>query len=367
MEVSLPGNWQPAPVMTEADLSGSFWSFGLVSEPPFAPFVVLAPEGLIGNYQHPNEDLWQVSHGQLIFTSAQGLTSTVFDAAQIQDGEVIALAGRALLPGPARSHELRRVAHPRMAPHASPDEPIHKPEFLSALDRPRRPNLVIVRASDNSVQPHWTRDISDCDRNWDLCLSYYGDDPTPLIGTCEFLTHQPLQRKFPAIHDLFYPGSPLLDYDRVWYSDDDVMTTWADVNQLFHLSRRYGLDLAQPALQQRPDCYIAHWFTAQQPQTVLRYIGFVEIMCPLFSARALRICLGSLRDVHYGFGLDHLWPALLGGPRARIAVIDAVGVIHTRPMGQNYNVAEASAEEQAILEAYRWSHYHLPMVPVPAG
>jgi hypothetical protein len=76
--------------------------------------------------------------------------------------------------------------------------------------------------------------------------------------------------------------------------------------------------------------------------------------------RALRLCLGSFRDSVSGFGLDHLWPALLGGARSRIAIIDAAGVIHTRPLGRNYDVVAAVAEERALLAAY-----HLRAVAVP--
>ena len=362
-----PGDdWQPAPRVTEAQLTGSFWSFGTLGQGGYAPFLVLAPGNLIGNYQHRNEDLWQVIDGRLALVSDAGLTTTVFEAAQLRNGEIVALAGKVLVPGYDSFHELRRTAHP---PHpvtpTMPQAP-RRASFISALDRPRRPNLVVLRAGEGSLHPSWPRDIADENRNWDMCISSYAPNAASMLGQCEYLAHAPQQRKFQAIYDLFHNGSPLFGYDQVWLPDDDLMTSWSDINRLFHLTRRYGLDLSQPSLQQRPDCYIAHWFTGQQAQFVLRYIGFVEIMCPVFSQRALRICLGSFRDSTSGFGLDHLWPALLGGPRARMAVVDAVGVVHTRPMGLSYDVRQANAEEQAVLRAYGWTHYHLPLVPVPA-
>jgi hypothetical protein len=36
-------------------------------------------------------------------------------------------------------------------------------------------HLVVVRAGDNSLHPHWL--AGDGDRTWDLVVSYFGDDP----------------------------------------------------------------------------------------------------------------------------------------------------------------------------------------------
>ena len=100
--------------------------------------------------------------------------------------------------------------------------------------------------------------------------------------------------------------------------------------------------------------------------SLLRYVDFVEIMCPVFSTRALRVCRGSFRDSVSGFGLDHLWPALLGGARSRIAIIDSVGVIHTRPLGRNYVVQTAIDEEAALLAAYRLNRVRMKPLQVEA-
>src|SRR2546421_13104875 len=39
-----------------------------------------------------------------------------------------------------------------------------------------RPNLVIVRAGDHSLHPRWFDGKGD-DRQWDLMVSYFGDNP----------------------------------------------------------------------------------------------------------------------------------------------------------------------------------------------
>jgi hypothetical protein len=360
-----PATWVVAPSLSEASLTGSFWSFGLLGGTRHTPFLVLAPDGLIGNYRHDNEDLWQVLDGRLAFMSRRGVPTTIFDAAQLRDGAVTALAGRALIPAQGIFHELRRcqahLAHPL---HPTPPEAPRQATFLHAIPSPRRPNLVVLRAGPDSLHRQWPQNLPDAYRSWDLCISSYGPDDAGVPDAAEYRTHQPDQRKFQALHDLFFEGSPLWAYDRVWFPDDDLMLRWGDINRLFHIARKFSLDLAQPSLLPVDGCYITHGITRQQPGSMLRYVDFVEIMCPVFSARALGVCLGSFRDSLSGFGLDHLWPALLGGARSRIAIIDATGVIHTRPVGQTYDVKAALAEEAALLAAYRLSRVSYPSLSV---
>ncbi len=360
-----PATWVVAPSLSEASLAGSFWSFGLLGGAPHAPFLVLAPDGLIGNYRHENEDLWQVLDGRLAFMSSRGVPTTIFDAAQLRDGAVTALAGRVLLPGLSVFHELRRHrAHPAHPLHPTPPEANRRASFLHAIPSPRRPNLVVLRAGPESLHRQWPRDLPEAYRSWDLCLSAYGPAEAAIQDEAEYRTHQPDQRKFQALHDLFFDGSPLWDYERIWFPDDDLMLRWSDINQLFHIARKFSLDLAQPSLLPVVGCHITHGITMQHSGSILRYTSFVEIMCPLFSMRALRLCLGSFRDSVSGFGLDHLWPALLGGPRSRIAIIDATGVIHTRPVGQTYDVQAAIDEEAALLAAYRLNRVYRQPLPV---
>ena len=357
-------DWRIAPVLSEAALSGSFWSFGLMGHKPHARFMVLAPDGRIGNYQNRNEDSWLVLRGQLAFMSHQGKPSTIFDHALTDHGVVTGLAGRVRLPGARLVHVLRRVGHPAHPLHATSAEVDRDARFLKRPSGPVRPNLVVLRAGDASLHTSWTKDIAEDDRSWDLCISAYGPDPSPVLDQAEYVTHQPHQRKFQAIHDLFFDGSPLWQYERVWFPDDDLMTGWGSINLLFHLARKYSLDLSQPSLLPVEGCFITHAITRQQRDSVLRYVDFVEIMCPVFSARALAVCRGTFRDSVSGFGLDHLWPALLGGGRTQIAIIDATGVVHTRPIGQTYDVQSAIAEEAALLNAYQFTRTTLAPLAV---
>ncbi len=357
--------WVPAPPLSEALLCGSTWAFGTPGLAAIQPFLVLAPDGLIGNHRHPNEDFWHSPHGRLTFVAQDGLPSTVFTAARLNGSALLALAGQSRRVTPERLHVLAFVDHPPHPLFPTPPEADRRARFLRVLAAPRRPNLVVLRAGSGSLHRRWWGDHPEVERNWDLCISTYDGDPEVVGAGAEYLADQPRQRKFQAIFDLFHPGSPLLAYDRVWLPDDDLLISVADINLTFHLTRKYALDLAQPALRPGPDCFHFHPVTLRQPDSVLHYAGFVEIMCPVFSARALRICLPSFRDSWSGHGLDYLWPSLLGGPQARLAIIDAVTMVHTRPIGHGYDLARAGEEMRATVAAYHLRQIVVPELRVP--
>jgi hypothetical protein len=132
--------------------------------------------------------------------------------------------------------------------------------------------------------------------------------------------------------------------------DDDLMTGWRDINRLFEICYRHSLMLAQPSLG--ANSFISHALTRQDERYWLRFSKFVEIMCPLFSREALRICIETFKGMNSGWGLDHMWLRLLGDIASRIAIIDEVAVLHGRPIGQNYNRAEALEEAKRLLQLY---------------
>lgn len=356
-ELSLPDGWVQAPMVTQELLVGTFWSFGPLGQAPYTPFLVLAPDRLLGNHYRPDEDLWQVVNGRLQFVSGLGLPTTTFDMAQVMGQGIAALAGRE--HGSEALHVLIPVNHPPHPVHPiSPTPPDH-PRVANFLEQlppgTRRPNLVVLRAGETSLHPKWFATMGDGRRNWDFCISYYGKDVEAVRGTCEYLTHQPTQWKLQALFDIFHPGSPLWDYEYIWLPDDDLDLRGSDINRIFYLSRRHGLDLAQPAIAKVPGSFQSHAICTQQPTGGVRLTNFVEGMCPVFSRRALRICHGTLKETWYG--ADILWPALLGRPSTRIGIMDEIAVVHTRPQATNYNKAAADVGLNQVLAAY---HYKGP-------
>jgi hypothetical protein len=102
-------------------------------------------------------------------------------------------------------------------------------------------HLVVVRAGDNSLHPHWL--AGDGDRTWDLVVSYFGDDPD-IFKVDDGVRIDSKGPKWPALYELFslYPNLAT-DYNYIWLPDDDLMASKADINRLFDICVAYGLEV----------------------------------------------------------------------------------------------------------------------------
>lgn len=193
-----------------------------------------------------------------------------------------------------------------------------------------RRNLVVLRAGDESLHPQWLGQGGR--RDFDLLVSYYGKSIGRYRADAD-LYEQRLGPKWPAIDELLRGSPELLDrYDAFWFPDDDLAADPESIDRMFAFFRAFELSLAQPALTQ--DSF-ATWTTLRQDASShLRYCGFVEVMAPIFSRAALRLCQPTFAESRSGWGLDWLWPPLCRrAGLGRIAVIDATPVRHTRPVG----------------------------------
>ncbi len=209
-----------------------------------------------------------------------------------------------------------------------------------------RRNLVVMRAGNAGLFPDWKPAAT---RNWDLAISFYGEGK-PDWGQEYF--HAAKGPKWEPIH-LWLAENPyvLKRYDYVWFPDDDLATSWRNVDALFQICRDYDLQLAQPALTQ--DSFICHSVTGQDANCLLRFTLFVEGMAPLFRMDALRLCLPVMQEPsRYGWGHDWIFPKLLGYPPNKIAVIDACAVRHTRPPGANTDRALAHRQMVEIVQKF---------------
>jgi hypothetical protein len=190
---------------------------------------------------------------------------------------------------------------------------------------PSRPFLVCVRSA--AGPPAWV-DFGRA-RSWDLLLSYY-EQPIAFEKRAEMSTRGGLT-KFTALwetnrqHDNF-----LFQYQATLFLDDDIEIRFEDVDALFSIARDFQLALAQPSLSSESS---SSWpITLRCPSFRLRFTNFVEIMAPLFSREALERCLETFHESISGWGLDLVWPAILGHPRDAIAIIDEIEITHTRPV-----------------------------------
>jgi hypothetical protein len=142
-------------------------------------------------------------------------------------------------------------------------------------------------------------------------------------------------------------GNRVNDYDFIWLPDDDLSSNFVTLNTFFEIAMQHQFDLSQPSLG--PGSFIAHEVTRQRPDLRWRYTSFVEIMCPLFSRKAWELCKPYIGATFSSWGIDLLFPKLLGYPRRQIAIVDETPVVHTRPPtgGNNIPLVQATGIDPA--------------------
>jgi hypothetical protein len=138
------------------------------------------------------------------------------------------------------------------------------------------------------------------------------------------------------------------------------------VNAIFDLCRSNGLAVAQPALSR--DSYFSHFIFSQCPGFRLRYTNYVEIMAPCLGREILLRALPFFRDTMSGFGLDYIWCRWPESGAFRAAILDAVAVHHTRPIGKILKAAIAASgrsastvEEQRLKDAFALTRRTVPL------
>lgn len=222
---------------------------------------------------------------------------------------------------------------------------------------PHRRSLVVccVGADTPEYQSFVTRA-----RDFDVCLISYEPGKVDLSDAAADYVLEHVGFKYPNVRLALEQFELLQRYDYVWLPDADLRITSSEVSQLFAIARKFELDVCQPALKQLPDVNGNYsWdITVAQPDLVLRYTNFVEIMCPLFSARALDRLLWTFDLCQSGWGLDALWPKIL--PNGTFAIIDAINVEHARPVSSEFwalpNGLTPQQELAAILREHCLDH-----------
>ena len=208
--------------------------------------------------------------------------------------------------------------------------------------------LVISAVGDGSLHPEWIAG----NPAFDLCLLYYGDDDAVADA---FATHTPYfhRAKGMKYHLLQSFIDNNLDfvqrYGYIWLPDNDVSISTDNINRLFRIAEEIGLLLCQPAMTG----YISHPITRPAP-AFLRYTNFVEVLAPLMSLETLLMLKNTFQLNHSGWGYDYLWPYLLGYPKDKIAIIDAVQMRHTNPVGTDYSrlPKHPKKEMKELMKAY---------------
>ena len=203
-------------------------------------------------------------------------------------------------------------------------------------------NLVLAAVGDDSLHRRWLRGRPD----FDLFLVYFGEQPGRYAGDGTYHLDARGQ-KWQLIHRAI-TGDPerIARYDAVWCPDDDIAISASGINACFAVLRDYNLQLAQPAVAYGRN--VSHPLCAEHAGLLLRYTRFVEIQAPMFSRAALRKLTPTFAETGTGWGLDLVWPGLLG--YEGVAIIDGYPMRHTRlPRSAN---DEAAADADRLVAKY---------------
>lgn len=221
-----------------------------------------------------------------------------------------------------------------------------------------RRNLVIVRAGNSSLHEGWLPPVG-APRSFDLVVSYFGDDPDKWRRP-DVVRIDGKGPKWGGLHDVLVSGQvDWRAYDHIWLPDDDLAATPAAVERFFAIVADLGLWIAQPSLSH--DSYISHAMTAHHPGFAVRRTNFVEAMAPVFTPLLLERVLPTLKMNESGWGIDYLWQMYLDRPRLDSAIVDAVQIRHTRPVGgPNYErmVREGRSPMVELVNLRRRFNFH---------
>ncbi|KAL6766694.1 hypothetical protein ACKKBG_A37010 [Auxenochlorella protothecoides x Auxenochlorella symbiontica] len=194
-----------------------------------------------------------------------------------------------------------------------------------------RPYLIIAAITDNSQHNiTWLDDKKH--RSFDILALYVGNDPEWSCPECvavyrrhgfswQLLRQVSQTSVWPRVTDR---------YTHIMVADDDLIMSTRAINVAFDVASQYRLALSQPSVCRHPDSYTFWTQVYQDPEKVLRYTAFVELMAPIFDMPTVTsVLLPNLdEDTATGYALDFVWPLLLDYPRDRIGVVDAACMIH---------------------------------------
>jgi hypothetical protein len=196
-------------------------------------------------------------------------------------------------------------------------------------------NLIISAIGDGSRHREW---ISG-NPAFDLILIYYGGRENIFHSYAKdaLMCVKQKGQKFSLIKSFIDKNPDLMSrYDYVWLPDDDISISADNLNKLFNMARTYNLLICQPAVVS-PHGRVSHKITKPVKDCKLRFTNFVEVMMPLFDVQTLLLVCDDFGLSQSGWGLDATWSHRLNDPKDKIAVIDEITAVHTKPVGADYS------------------------------
>ena len=188
--------------------------------------------------------------------------------------------------------------------------------------------LVYTSAGDRANLHYWLKgfDGKECRRNFDLWVTYYGDEKSKYREISDFYNERK-GCKFANLSYLYQNWQTVLDnYQAIFVMDDDVIIDTYAINCLFEIREQYDLWLLQPAFH--PNGKISHPITRRNQNCFMRYTNFIEVTCPLFRKDKLDTFMKIYDPVLTGWGVDFWYHHVFGEHPRKIAIVDALPCIN---------------------------------------
>lgn len=206
-------------------------------------------------------------------------------------------------------------------------------------------NLVCICSGNESKHQFW--DDIHTNYNFDLCLlewesNNYSDENSKKAKYRLDFSSKPKETRIRFKMFLhFLETTDVSGYSRIFWLDDDIETSPAQIQEFLDLCEKYNFDLAQPSLTS--DSKYTYPITVSQKNLKFRLTNTVEIMMPCFSLRALNHVLDVFKNSKYGYGwgMELMWDkklnkqngiSIFGG---HIGIIDQCAFRHARSIGNN--------------------------------
>ncbi len=219
-------------------------------------------------------------------------------------------------------------------------------------------NLLFTSAGDNTeFYNNWLH----FNKNYDVWVVYYGKNENNFQNYKKVVNRiwknkgSKFQNFYKIFKDYFHD---LMKYDRFFILDDDIIINTNSINVLFYISKRYNLEICQPAFITGKSL-ISHEITGAENGVFMKYTNFIEVNAPLFSKNALLSLMKHYDTILLGWGIDFLYIWANGMNRKdAFAVIDFIRCINPdHRQKKNKSDRELNQIKDVNLRAHHWGEF----------
>jgi hypothetical protein len=152
---------------------------------------------------------------------------------------------------------------------------------------------------------------------------------------------------FYEVYKYLYPNNEER-YEYIGVLDDDIYTSYSDLNKLIFIGKLNGLDIFQPSITH--DSFFDHRQFTHKPGYQIQKTNWVEIMFPFYKETLYKAAGPYFNETITGQGIDvYLMPAMqqVYG-LTNTAVVHALQVKHCRPVqsgDRSYSNGKSNIEE----------------------